>query len=1348
MNENLDRPDVSLPVPQLLEIDRICQQFEAAWNAGQKPSAEDFLGRMEEPGRSQLHKELAALEAEFRRSPAAVSTGKTRGGKRSPAAPSFEEFIRRLAESGLMTGQEVRQFLDSLTLEQRPTAADQLARIMFQKGLLTKFQAQAVFQGKTRGLVVGNYVVLDKLGAGGMGQVYKAQHRKMKRIVALKMLPSQATQSPDAVRRFQREVEAAAKLSHPNVVTAHDADEANGLHFLVMEHVDGQDLAALVKDRGPLPLAQAVDCTVQAARGLEYAHRQGVIHRDIKPSNLLLDKSGVVKVLDLGLARVEDAVGGADDGLTHSGQVMGTLDYMAPEQAFDTHHADVRSDIYSLGCTLHYLLTGRAPFAGETVTQKILAHREQAVPSLRAVRPDVPEWLDGAFQKMLAKRPEERQQTMGAAMAQLQQHALPQTGPAASVRPGPANVAETLSLQQGHVETSSEQVDAGVVSSPPPPGEGRGEGSSLPSPLGRGAEVKGIGNGVKMKLWSGVLHVLQQLSHRQKIAIATAVGIVFAFVLLGIVLTLQTKEGTLEIVTDDPDVQVAVKQNGEVVEVVDAKSGWTIRLKSGEYKLSPQGSTDKFRLEPNSVVVTHGDRAKAKVVTLKSPAISDSKSEISSFKSPLPPIGSLIGPDGKWKLPPGAPPPAVAPFDEKKAKEYQEAWAKYLGVPVEISNSIGMKLVLIPPGEFLMGSSKELIEEEMKRMDVGDWYRDELAGEGRRHVVRITRPFYFGVFDVTQEEFQQVMGYNPSHFCVHGDERETIAGRDTRRFPVENVTWQEANAFCSRLSEMAEEKSGGRRYRLPSEAQWEYGCRAGTTARWYFSPRSDENKAGESLLSDYAWFTDNAGGATHAVGERLASAWGLHDMFGNVWQWCHDWYDTEYYAKSPTDDPAGPPEGSHRAIRGGGYPALAKLCRSALRYYHDPGNRNGSLGFRVSLVLPDTAAERGKTESQSPKLQSQIPLPAIGSLIGPDGKWKLPPGAPPPAVAPFDEKKAKEYQEAWAKHLKVPVELTNSIGMKLLLIPPGEFTMGSPQELIDEELKTAPNDDKWYLERVASEGPRHHVQITRPFYLGMYPVTQEEYQRVMGANPSEFSATGKSKDKVAGRDTKRFPVDTVSWQDADEFCSRLSEMAEEKSAGWRYRLPSEAQWEYACRAGSSGRYFFSPASDEKKAAGKLLSEYAWFGDNSGDRPHAVGGRRASPWGLYDIYGNVFEWCQDWYAKDYYAKSPTADPAGSTGGWLRIHRGGGWGYPAWYCRSGGRFIDEPGCRHYVLGFRVSLVLPDKPGEPSQPPLAAPRGKDASTSKSESEVPASKPELSSHPPAIAPADAVKATKHQEN
>jgi len=203
---------------------------------------------------------------------------------------TFDEFIESVTASGLMDAEEVQSFLDLLPLEGRPKTAEELARELHRAGKLTKFQAQAIYQRKTRGLVVGNYVVLDKLGKGGMGAVYKAQHKRMKRVVALKMLPSSATKSADAVKRFQREVEAAAKLSHPNIVTAYDADEAKGVHFLVMEHVDGQDLYALVKDIGPLPVAQAVDCITQAAKGLEYAHSQGVIHRDIKPHNLLLDK--------------------------------------------------------------------------------------------------------------------------------------------------------------------------------------------------------------------------------------------------------------------------------------------------------------------------------------------------------------------------------------------------------------------------------------------------------------------------------------------------------------------------------------------------------------------------------------------------------------------------------------------------------------------------------------------------------------------------------------------------------------------------------------------------------------------------------------------------------------------------------------------------------------------------------------------------------------------------------------------------------------------------------------------------------------------------------------------------
>lgn len=336
-------------------------------------------------------------------------------------AIALEQFVKSVSDSGILSGKEmdaVRSTMASPALE-----VQDFARELVNQGKLTIFQARNIVAGGANRLVLGSYVILDKLGAGGMGTVYKAQHRRMKRVVALKVLPTAKMTKSSMVERFQREVEAAAKLDHPNIVTAHDADDNRGLHYLVMEYVDGFDLAYLVERCGRLP-SDSVDWIIQAAKGLEYAHNQGVVHRDIKPANLLLDTNGTVKILDMGLARFDEQADGSEDeasGLTQMGEIMGTLDFMSPEQAEDTRRADARADIYSLGCTLYYLLTAQYLYSEDSVLKKLLAHRTKPIPSLRSTCPDVSEPLDLFFQKMVAKSPDERPQTMGAVIEELQE---------------------------------------------------------------------------------------------------------------------------------------------------------------------------------------------------------------------------------------------------------------------------------------------------------------------------------------------------------------------------------------------------------------------------------------------------------------------------------------------------------------------------------------------------------------------------------------------------------------------------------------------------------------------------------------------------------------------------------------------------------------------------------------------------------------------------------------------------------------------------------------------------------------------------------------------------------------
>ena len=269
-----------------------------------------------------------------------------------------------------------------------------------------------------------HYRVLGLIGQGGMGAVYKAEHRLMERTVALKLIKPALFDNPGAVQRFRQEVKAAARLQHPNIVTAHDAGQAGPLHFLVMEYVEGRSLAEYLQEKGTLPAAEACEYARQAAVGLRHAHEKGMVHRDVKPHNLMRTPDGLVKILDFGLSRFGQAVepkaeesgtlgGSAAGSLTQAGAIVGMADYMAPEQATDSHRADIRADIYSLGCTLYHLLTGSVPYPGGSVLDKLTRHAVGKPPDPRTLRRDLSPGLAAVVRKMMARDPADRFQTPG-----------------------------------------------------------------------------------------------------------------------------------------------------------------------------------------------------------------------------------------------------------------------------------------------------------------------------------------------------------------------------------------------------------------------------------------------------------------------------------------------------------------------------------------------------------------------------------------------------------------------------------------------------------------------------------------------------------------------------------------------------------------------------------------------------------------------------------------------------------------------------------------------------------------------------------------------------------------------
>jgi eukaryotic-like serine/threonine-protein kinase len=555
----------------------------------------------------------------------------------------------------------------------------------------------------------------------------------------------------------------------------------------------------------------------------------------------------------------------------------------------------------------------------------------------------------------------------------------------------------------------------------------------------------------------------------------------------------------------------------------------------------------------------------------------------------------------------------------------------------KITNGLGMDLVLIPAGTFMMGSPAEEIDRcvESFKFTPADYY----LSEGPQHSVEITRPFYMGTTEVTVGQYRRFI--EASKYQVEDARWLQPGWQQTEDHPVTFITRRDAIEFCCWLSQRE-----GVTYRLPTEAEWEYACRAGSKPGSRYCYGDDDAELGE-----YAWHFPNAGGRPHPVGQLKPNAWGLYDIHGNVFEYCLDDFNAGAYAASAKQDPSGGP-GLKPVMRGGAFIDSPHNSRCAFRARGGPFHRLDPVGFRVVQVVADK---------------------------------------PAPAAATFK----------------------NGLGMEFAHIPAGTFAMGSAPAEIERCIGQQPGWPPADLFR--AEGPVHQVTISKLFYLGKMEVTVGQFRAFVQATGYQTQA---DKDGGAIRffgdagwrldpntnfrspgftQTDAHPVTCVSWNDAVAFCAWLS-----KAHAGRYRLPTEAEWEYACRAGVPTRHAAGDDDLLLKEFGNLADESV-LGHSSGFRyadgrmtwndnyvfTAPVGRFKANAFGLYDMHGNVWEWCADWYDKDYYRNSPKEDPTGPKTGTLRVLRGGAWDREAIHCRSAFRFPNDADNRSWGLGFRVVL-----------------------------------------------------------